>query len=229
MEAFHATQPGTLPHGQQSRGCGLRWRQHLGGEQWQQHRQQVLIWLTAGSERGLLWGRWCLRELIEDHSCLQFCAWRSISLTRVYISEHMLDKVVKEKFHDNADDAAVRDQMLKFLRMFRAGTTRDQTIVDILHASRVSRRESKEGSLATFKCRQVCLRASVSLVFSGCQSEKAVCELNPEKKIISCHPSNLPLPDHVDCFVALNGSPGRLKFSETKDVKIGEHEQGTHN
>src|SRR6266849_2421859 len=62
-----------------------------------------------------------------------------------YISEHMLDKVLKEKFHDNADDAAVRDQALKFLRMFRASTTRDQTIVDILHASRISRRDFKEG------------------------------------------------------------------------------------
>ena len=35
-----------------------------------------------------------------------------------YISEHMLDKVVKEKFHDNPDDAAVRNQMIKFLQMF---------------------------------------------------------------------------------------------------------------
>ena len=39
-------------------------------------------------------------------------------------------------------------------------------------------------------------------------------ELNLPKEIISCHPSNLSLPDHVDCFVALNGSPGRLEFSE---------------
>lgn len=62
-----------------------------------------------------------------------------------YISEHMLDKVVKEKFHDNVDDTAVRDQAIKFLHMFRTGTTHDQTIVDILHASRVSRRDFKEG------------------------------------------------------------------------------------
>ncbi len=62
-----------------------------------------------------------------------------------YISEHMLDKIVKEKFHDNADDAAVRDQAIKFLQMFRASTTRDQTIVDILHPSRISRRDFKEG------------------------------------------------------------------------------------
>ena len=27
--------------------------------------------------------------------------------------------------------------------------------------------------------------------------------------------SNLPLPDHVDSFVPLNGSPGRLEFSES--------------
>jgi len=27
-------------------------------------------------------------------------------------------------------------------------------------------------------------------------------------------PSTLPLPDHVDCFVALNRSPSRLEFSE---------------
>ena len=62
-----------------------------------------------------------------------------------YISEHMFDKVVKEKFHDNVDDAAVRNQAIKFLHMFRSGTTHDQTIVDILHASRVSRRDFKEG------------------------------------------------------------------------------------
>lgn len=62
-----------------------------------------------------------------------------------YISEHMLDKVVKEKFHDNADDTAVRNQAIKLLQIFRASRTRDQTIVDILHASQISRRDFKEG------------------------------------------------------------------------------------
>jgi hypothetical protein len=61
-----------------------------------------------------------------------------------YISEHMFDRVAKEKFHDNADDTAVRDQAIKFLKMFRAGKTHAQTIVDILHASKISRRDSKE-------------------------------------------------------------------------------------
>jgi hypothetical protein len=46
------------------------------------------------------------------------------------------------------------------------------------------------------------------------QIEEVVDELNLAKPIISCHPSNLSHPDHVDCFVALNGSPCRLEFSE---------------
>jgi hypothetical protein len=54
---------------------------------------------------------------------------------------------------------------------------------------------------------QTSLSPSVCRAFLGCQIEKAVDELNLPKKIISCHPSSLPLPDHVDCFVALNRSP----------------------
>src|ERR1022692_1524933 len=61
---------------------------------------------------------------------------------------------------------------------------------------------------------QTSLSPSVSRAFLGCQIEKAVDELNLTKKIISCHPSTLPLPDHVDCFIALNRSPSRLEFSE---------------
>src|SRR5664280_189151 len=68
-------------------------------------------------------------------------------------------------------------------------------------------------SVASFKM-QTRLSPSVCCAFLGCQIEKAVDELNLTKKIISCHPSNLPLPDHVDCFVALNRSPSRLEFSE---------------
>ncbi|MGA9243643.1 MAG: hypothetical protein WBW03_16875 [Silvibacterium sp.] len=56
---------------------------------------------------------------------------------------------------------------------------------------------------------------NVCRAFLGCQVEEAVDELNLPKKIISCHPSNLPLADHVDCFVALNHSPSRMEFSET--------------
>src|SRR5450755_3125090 len=56
--------------------------------------------------------------------------------------------------------------------------------------------------------------SSICCLVSGCQIEKAVDELNLAKKVVSCHPSNLPLPDHVKPFVTLNRSSGRLKFSE---------------
>jgi hypothetical protein len=62
-----------------------------------------------------------------------------------YISEHMLDKVIREKFQENTDDRSVSLQAAVLLRIFRAGKTHDQTIVDILHASRASRRETEEG------------------------------------------------------------------------------------
>jgi len=58
------------------------------------------------------------------------------------------------------------------------------------------------------------LSPSVCRAILCCQIEKAVDELNLAKKIISCHPSTLPLPDHVHRFVALNRSPSRLEFSE---------------
>jgi hypothetical protein len=62
-----------------------------------------------------------------------------------YISEHMLDKVIREKFQDNTDDRSVSLQAAALLRIFRAGKTHDQAITDILHASHASRRETKEG------------------------------------------------------------------------------------
>jgi hypothetical protein len=61
---------------------------------------------------------------------------------------------------------------------------------------------------------QTSLSPSVCRAFLGCQVEKVVDELNLSKKVISCHPSSLPLPDHVDCFVVLNRSSSRLEFSE---------------
>jgi hypothetical protein len=63
----------------------------------------------------------------------------------------------------------------------------------------------KPSNAGKFACAHICLR---------CQIEEAVDELNLPKQIISCHPPNLPLPDHVNCFVALNGLPGRLEFSK---------------
>src|SRR5271169_1595858 len=61
---------------------------------------------------------------------------------------------------------------------------------------------------------QTSLSPSFCRAFLGRQVEEAVDELNLTNKILSCYPSNLPLPDHVDGFVALNRSPSRLEFSE---------------
>jgi hypothetical protein len=61
---------------------------------------------------------------------------------------------------------------------------------------------------------QPALSPSVCCLSSGCQIEKAVDELNLMKKIVSCYPSNLPLPDHVNRLVTSNRSSGCLKFSE---------------
>ncbi len=61
---------------------------------------------------------------------------------------------------------------------------------------------------------QTSLSPIVFRAFLGGQLEKAVDEPNLSKEIISCQPSSLPLPDHMNCFVALNRSPSRLEFSE---------------
>jgi hypothetical protein len=61
---------------------------------------------------------------------------------------------------------------------------------------------------------QTNLSPNLCRAFLGYQVKKAIDELTLSKKIISCHPSSLPLPDHVDCFVAFNRSPSRLEFSE---------------
>ncbi|HZL69818.1 MAG TPA: hypothetical protein VFC29_21100 [Candidatus Limnocylindrales bacterium] len=57
-------------------------------------------------------------------------------------------------------------------------------------------------------------RSGVSIREFCRQRRLTVNELNLSKKIISCHPSSLPLLDHVDCFIALNRAPSRLEFSE---------------
>ena len=71
----------------------------------------------------------------------------------------------------------------------------------------------RKGQCCNFQM-QTALSPRVCRAFLGYQVEKAVDELNLPKKIISCHPSNVPLSDHVDRFVALNRSPRRLEFSE---------------
>ncbi len=55
-----------------------------------------------------------------------------------YISHQMFDKAIREKFQDNLDDGAVRQQAFKLLQMIRSSQWREQILADILHAAKVS-------------------------------------------------------------------------------------------
>jgi len=61
-----------------------------------------------------------------------------------YISEQMFDKVIREKFQQNQNDDAVRDQAIKLIGLLRASQSRTQVIVDVLHAVKVSGNSSAE-------------------------------------------------------------------------------------
>jgi hypothetical protein len=50
--------------------------------------------------------------------------------------------------------------------------------------------------------------------FLSGQPEQLPNELDLTPNVIAPYPPNLPLPDHVHGFIALNRSPGRLEFSE---------------
>ena len=62
-----------------------------------------------------------------------------------YISQEMFDRLVREKFQDNQDDAAVRDQAIKLVRLVRSSKWRSQVIADVLHAAKTSRNDSTQG------------------------------------------------------------------------------------
>jgi hypothetical protein len=62
-----------------------------------------------------------------------------------HISPAMFDKVILEKFQENAADEAVRAQALALMRLLRQSKTRNQVIVDILHAATRSGNNNAEG------------------------------------------------------------------------------------
>jgi hypothetical protein len=61
-----------------------------------------------------------------------------------YISQRMFDAALQSKFIDNVDDAAVRQQAVTLLHLFRNSATHSQVLADVLHAARISRRTSVE-------------------------------------------------------------------------------------
>ena len=61
-----------------------------------------------------------------------------------YITSEAFDAVIHVRFQENADDEAVRNQAVHFLDLLRASRFRQQVLVDILHATKISGREIPE-------------------------------------------------------------------------------------
>lgn len=62
-----------------------------------------------------------------------------------YISPEMFDRIVTDKFQQNPDDQAVRQQAVTLVKLLRASKTRGQIIVDVLHAANISGNRDSEG------------------------------------------------------------------------------------
>jgi hypothetical protein len=62
-----------------------------------------------------------------------------------YISPNMFDVVMREKFYNNTDDAAVSDQAQKLLLLLRESKSRPQIIADVLHAASISKHRTPDG------------------------------------------------------------------------------------
>ena len=61
-----------------------------------------------------------------------------------YISKEMLSNVLRDKFFNNAEDLAVRNQAISLIKLFRASGCQEQVIMDILFAAKSSGKVSPE-------------------------------------------------------------------------------------
>ena len=61
-----------------------------------------------------------------------------------YISQQMFDKALQDKFQDNSDDEAVRQQAVKLIQLVRGSQSRKWILADIMHAAKVSGHTSLE-------------------------------------------------------------------------------------
>ena len=66
-----------------------------------------------------------------------------------YISKNMFDAVMREKFYNNKDDAAVQDQAAKLLLLFRESRSHLQVISDVIHTATISKNTSPEAVAET--------------------------------------------------------------------------------
>ncbi len=62
-----------------------------------------------------------------------------------YITKNMFDAVLREKFYNNTNDEAVRDQAGKLLLLMRESKAYRQIIRDVLHAAEISKNTTPDG------------------------------------------------------------------------------------
>jgi hypothetical protein len=55
-----------------------------------------------------------------------------------HISQGMFDKALREKFYDNPDDDAVRDQAIRMMRLVRGSEARTRILSDVSYAAEIS-------------------------------------------------------------------------------------------
>jgi hypothetical protein len=61
-----------------------------------------------------------------------------------YMSQQMFDNALRQKFHQNPDDTAVRTQAVRLIQLLRGSLSHRQILVDIAHAAKASGRTSTE-------------------------------------------------------------------------------------
>ena len=55
-----------------------------------------------------------------------------------YVTQEMFDTALHEKFIDNAADAAVRQQAIRLVQLFRGSAAYSQVLSDVFHAAKIS-------------------------------------------------------------------------------------------
>lgn len=82
-----------------------------------------------------------------------------------YISQQMFDKALQERFFENPDDQAVRQQAKTLMQLVTTSRFRDQILTDITHAAKISGYTSKEQTAVIAFCMGVQFGFELALTY----------------------------------------------------------------
>ncbi len=82
-----------------------------------------------------------------------------------YISQQMFDKALQEKFFENPDDQAVRQQAKTLMQLVTTSRFREQILTDIIHAAKISGYTSKEQTAVIAFCMGVQFGFELALTY----------------------------------------------------------------